>query len=185
MQSTGYVSNQFNDAANIPYSHDFVGAVQMLGDAGLAPFSDSSPLSSTLSQIFTEFVEKTGLNSDSTTLKNDFLAQTPSAGRAMDLYESLDNTFSARGEGEQAVIVDFLNSRIDSFITDNDQDGDGSLNAEESTLSTDRFNTVDADSNLKLNSEEIQNDFYGGYRELGNVLNHFRSNSGVLLDLYA
>lgn len=167
------------------YSTDFVGASRMLEDAGFNPFTQTSPLDSTLSQIFDRFVQKTGLDSNSNDLKDEFLQENPTTRQALGLYNSLENTFGSKSAGQQAAIVDFLNTKIDEFLTDQDEDSDSLLTQQESGLDDTLFNQVDKDQDYKISTEELKNNFYNNFAELNNVLNYFQGNRGVLVDIFA
>lgn len=177
-------ATQLNRGGAVPYTQDYVGAVKLLESSGFSPFADSSPLGSTLNQVFSRFVEKTGLGADATTLRDEFLAENSNARRAMGLYNALENTFGARGEGEQAAIVDFLNTKIDDFVATKDQNSDEMLTLEESEISPTLFEEADRNRDSQLNSEELRNNFYNNFQELNNVMNYFQSNPGVLIDVY-
>ncbi len=176
---------QLNRGQTVPYTRDYVGAVQLLEDSGFSPFGDTSPLSATLNQVFSRFVEKTGLGVDSNTLRDEFLAGNPTTRRALRLYEALENTFSSRRVGEQAAIVDFLNTKIDDFIATKDRDSDDLLALEESAMPPTLFEEADANRDSQLNSEELRNNFFNNFPELNNVMNYFRSTRGLLVDVFA
>lgn len=176
---------QLNRGQTVPYTRDYVGAVQLLEDSGFSPFGDTSPLSATLNQVFSRFVEKTGLGADSNTLRDEFLAENPATQRALGLYQALENTFSSRGAGEQAAIVDFLNTKIEDFIATKDQNSDDELTLEESELTPTLFEEADANRDSQLNTEELGNNFFNDFPELNNVMNYFRSTPGLLLDVFA
>ena len=167
------------------YSTDFVGASRMLEDAGFSPFTQSSPLDSTLTQIFDRFVQKTGLDSNSNDLKDEFLQEHPTVRQALGLYNSLENTFSNRTSGQQAAIVDFLNTKIDEFATEKDTNSDSLLTQEESGLDDTLFSQVDRDQDNRVTTDELRNNFYNNFTELNNVLNYFQGNRGVLIDVFA
>jgi hypothetical protein len=167
------------------YSTDFVGASRMLEDAGFSPFTKASPLDSTLSQIFNRFVQKTGLDSNSNDLKDQFLQKNPTTRQALGLYNSLENTFGSKSSGQQAAIVDFLNTKFDEFVTGKDSDSDNLLAQEESGLDDTLFNEVDSDQDYQLSADELKNNFYNNFSELNNVLNYFQGNRGVLIDVLA
>jgi hypothetical protein len=156
----------------------------MLEDSGFSPFAQSGPLDSTLTQIFDRFVQKTGLGTDSTTLKNEYLDENPAMQRAMNLYDSMENTFAGRGAGEKAAIVDFLNTKIDEYVATKDQDGDNTLTLEESEFTETLFEEADADRDAQLSTEEVKNNFYEGFQQLNNVLDYFRNTRGNLIDIY-
>jgi hypothetical protein len=185
MDVLGYISNQLDGNRAIPYTKDYLGAVQLLEGSGFSPFSDTSPLSSTLYQIFNRFVEKTGLDTNPNVLKDEFLEQNPSSRQAINLYGALENTFAARGVGEKAVIVDFLNKRIDEFVTEKDTDETNTLTREESGLTDRLFQTIDANRDEEINAEEIQDNFYTNFTQLNNVLNYFQNTPGALIDVFA
>ncbi len=177
-------ATQLNRGGAVPYSQDYVGSVKLLENSGFSPFTDGSPLGSTLNQVFSRFVEKTGIGTDAAALKTEFLGENPPAQRAMGLYNALENTFGARGEGEQAAVVDFLNTKIDDFVAAKDQDSDNMLTLEESEISPTLFEEADRNRDSQLNSEELRNNFYNNSRELSSVMNYFQSTPGVLLDIY-
>ncbi|MCP5103439.1 MAG: hypothetical protein GY950_08675 [bacterium] len=177
-------TTQLNRGPAAPYTRDYVGAVKLLENSGFSPFADSSPLNSTLNQVFSRFVEKTGLANDTNTLRDEFLAENPSTQRALGLYGALESTFGSRGASEQSAIVDFLNTKIDDFITTNDQNDDDTLTLEESQLTPTLFEEADANSDFQVNAEELQGNFYNDFQELGGVLNYFRTTPGTLLDVY-
>lgn len=167
------------------YGTGFVGASRMLEDAGFNPFSSASPLDSTLSQIFNRFVQKTGLDSNSNDLKDEFLQENPTTRQALGLYNSLENTFGTKSSGQQAAIVDFLNTKIDEFVSEKDEDSDGLLTQKEYGLEDTLFNQVDSDQDYKVSTEELKTNFYNNFAELNNVLNYFQGNRGVLVDVFA
>lgn len=178
-------SAQLNRSSSTTYSKDYLGAVRLLENSGFSPYAESSsPLGATLNQVFTRFVEKTGLGTDASTLQNEFLGGNYSARRAMGLYSALENTFGSRGKGEQAAIVDFLNTKIDDYISTKDQNSDSMLTLEESELTPTLFEEADANRDSQLNAEEMRNNFYSNFRELNNVLDYFRSTPGILIDVY-
>ena len=176
---------QLNRSNSATYSTDYLGAVRLLENSGFSPYTDNnSPLSATLNQVFTRFIEKTGLGTDANTLQDEFLGGNSSTRRAMGLYSALENTFGSRGKGEQAAIVDFLNTKIDDYISTKDQNSDSMLTLEESELTPTLFEEADANRDSQLNAEEMRNNFYNSFQELSNVLNYFRSTPGILIDVY-
>lgn len=185
MDVTGYISNQLNGNLNVPYSRDYLGSIQLLENSGFNPFSDTSPLNSTLYQIFNRFVEKTGLNTDANTLKDEFLEENPSTRQAVNLYGSLENTFAIRNAGEQAAIVDFLNQKIDDFITEKDTDDSGTLTQSESKLTETLFQNIDSNRDEEINAQEMENNFYSNFTQLNNVLNYFQNTPGTLINILA
>ncbi len=180
----GYISNQLDGGVSGNYTTDYVGAVKLLETSGFSPFSDSSPLGATLSQIFDRFVQKTGLDTTSNKLKDEFLQENPTTQQALDLYSALENTFSTKTIGEKASIVDFLNTKIDDFVTTKDSDTNNTLNQEESGLTDTLFLEVDADKDSEISGDELRNNFYSNFNELNNVLNYFQNTRGVLIDVY-
>jgi len=185
MNVPGNIANQLSNNNTIPYNKDFLSSVQLLENAGFAPFTDSSPMNSTLYQIFDRFVERTGLNTNSNVLKDDFLKENPSSRQAIYLYDTLENTFATRGTGERALIVDFLNKKIDQSITDKDIDESGTLTAVESGINESLFQDIDADGNNEINAQEMKNNFFNDFTQFNSVLNYFRNTSGNLVDTYA
>lgn len=184
MEVLGYIANNLDSSAARTYTQDFVGSVRMLEDSGFSPFTRSSPLDSTLFSIFNRFVEKTGLDTDSTQLGEDYLKENPSARRAVNLYGALENTFASRGAGDKAAIVDFLNSKIDDFVSDKDTDKNKALNQEESGLTDTLFRSIDKNRDAEINTEEVQENFYKDFSQLNNVLNYFQNTPGALIDTY-
>ncbi len=184
---TGYISRQFDKSSSATYAYpsDYMGSIQLLEKAGFSPFTDNSPLNSTLYQVFNRFVQKTGMDTTANKLKDEYLEQNPAMQRAMNLYSSLDNTFSSRRPGEQAAIVDFLNNKIDEFITQKDKNSDKTLSNEESGLQETLFQAMDENRDNQVTGEEIKNNFYNDFTQLNNVLNYFQNNTGTLVDLYA
>lgn len=185
VQSATYIANQLSGNISANYSTDYVGAVQLLEKSGFSPFSDTSPLSSTLNQIFDRFVQKTGLDSTSTKLKDEYLGENPSTQRALNLYGALENTFATKSPGEKASIVEFLNTKIDDLITGKDTDQNKTLNQKESGFTADYFLEVDKNNDSEISADELKNNFFSTYSQLNNVLDYFQSNRGVLLDTYA
>lgn len=185
MEVQGFIANQLDSNAARIYTPDYLGSVQLLEKSGFSPFTRSSPLESTLFQVFNRFVEKTGLNADSNQLKDEYLTENPSVQRAVDLYSALDNSFAARGAGEKAAIVDFLNSKIDDYITEKDANENKTLSRDESGFSQTLFRAIDANRDAEIDTEEIQDNFYNDFSQLNNVLNYFQSTPGVLVDMYA
>lgn len=182
----GFISGQLDQNTSVSnFRPDYLGSVQLLEQAGFSPFTESSPLNSTLFQVFNRFVQKTGLDTTASKLKDDYLQENPSAQRAVDLYSSLENTFASRGSGEQAAIVDFLNSKIDDFITSRDSDENSILSQEESGLTDTLFQEVDADRSGGVTAEEFRGNFYSDFSQLNNVLNYFQNTTGTLLDVTA
>lgn len=177
-------ASQLNRGGAVNYSQDYVGAVKLLENSGFSPFADSSPLGATLNQVFSRFVEKTGLGTDASALRNEFLGENPPTRRALGLYNALENTFGARGEGDQASIVDFLNTKIDDFVATKDQNSDDMLTLEESELSPTLFEESDQNRDSQVNAEELRNNFYSNYQELNSVMSYFQSTPGILLDVY-
>lgn len=178
-------SAQLNRSGATSYNRDYMGAVRLLENSGFSPYAESSsPLGGTLNQVFSRFVEKTGLGMDAATLQEEFLGGNSSTRRAMGLYNALENTFGSRGKGEQSAIVDFLNTKIDDYVTTKDRNSDSMLTLEESELTPTLFEEADANRDSQLNSEEMRNNFYNNFQELNNVLDYFRSTPGVLLDVY-
>jgi hypothetical protein len=186
MDVAAYISNQLDSTRTISYTKDYLGATQLLENSGFSPYADStSPFSSTLYQIFNRFVEKTGLNTNPNTLKDEFLEQNPSSRQAIDLYGALENTFAAQGPGEKAIIVDFLNKKIDEFITENDADKTGTLTFDEADFTDTLFQTIDTNQDEEITASEIQDNFYNNFTQLHNVLNYFQNTRGVLIDIFA
>lgn len=177
-----YTSEQLNRGVGI-YTRDFVGSVRMLEDAGFSPFTKNSPLDSAITQVFSRFVDKTGIGENTATLRSDFLEQYPGTQRALDLYSSLQNTFASKGAGEQAGIVDFLNSRIDEYIAEKDQNEDQMLTLEESEFSESLFERADSDSDNQLNTGEISNDFFEKYQAFSNVVHYFQRTPGTIVNV--
>lgn len=177
-----YTSEQLNRGVSV-YTRDFVGSVRMLEDAGFSPFTKKSPLDSTISQVFSRFVEKTGIADNVDTLRNNFLEQYPGTQRALDLYSSLQNTFAPRGAGEKAAIVDFLNARIDDYISQKDKNDDQMLTLEESNFSESLFEQADADNDRMLNTDELSNNFFENYQSFNNVVNYFRRTTGNIINI--
>jgi len=175
---------QLNRGGVVPYTRDYVGAVKLLENSGFSPLTGGSPLGSTLNRVFSRFVEKTGLGTDASTLRNEFLAENSTTRRAMGLYRALENTFGARGESEQAAIVDFLNTKIEDFVTAKDQNDDGMLTLEESELSPALFIEADRNRDSQLSAEELRNNFYNNFQELNNVMNYFQTTRGILVNVY-
>jgi hypothetical protein len=185
MDVVGFISNQLGNNGSVTYTRDYLGAVQLLDNSGFSPYSDISPLDSSLQQIFNRFVRKTGLGTHANALKDEFLEQYPATRQAIDLYGALENTFSAWGSGEKAAIVDFLNSRIDDFITQTDTDDTLDLTFEESGLTASLFQSLDANSDDTIDAAEIQDSFYNDFQQLNSVLNYFQNTPGSLIDMFA
>jgi hypothetical protein len=180
-----YISNQFGSNVTASYSADYVGAVQLLENSGFSPFSDSSPLNSTLNQVFDRFVRKTGLDTTSNQLTDEFLEENSSTRRALNLYSALENTFSSRSAGQKSAIVNFLNTKIDEFISTKDSnDLNTTLNQEESGFDDTLFDEIDADRDQEISAEELRSNFLEDFKELDNILNYFQSNKGVLIDVF-
>ncbi len=180
----GYMTENLNRGSVAPFTKDYLGAVRFLEESGFSPYKSEGPLSSTLNQVFDRFVQKTGIGSDSGSLKNAYLTANPTAQRAMDLYSSLENTFSARRPNDQAAIVDFLNTKIDEYVTEKDLDSDEVLTLQESSFSDSLFEEVDADKDSRVNADELKDNFYDNYQQMNNVLNYFQQTPGVLVDVY-
>lgn len=168
------------------FNRDFLGSVRMLEESGFTPLSrvEQSPLNSTLKQVFSRFVEKTGIGSDAEVLRNEYLERTPSMQRAMDLYSTLQNNFASRSSGEKAAIVDFLNVKIDEYITEKDKNKDDMLTLEESEFADTLFEEADKDGNSRLNSQEIGSNFFENYQALSNVVSYFQRTPGILVDMF-
>jgi hypothetical protein len=179
-----YIANQLNGNVSTKYGTDYVGSVQLLEKSGFSPFTDASPYSSTLNQVFDSFVQKTGLDSTATKLKDEYLGKNPSTQRALNLYSALENTFATKTPGEKSSIVGFLNTKIDDLFTAKDADGTKTLNQKESGFSDSYFLEVDKNNDAQISVDEMKNNFYGTYSQLNNVLDYFQSNRGVLLDTY-
>jgi len=184
MDVSSYYSGLLNQTAVTPYSQDFVGGVQLIEKSGFLPFKEKEPLNSTLNQIFEEFKQKTGFDVDVNELKNEFLDNNPQTRNAMNLYNSLENTFSSK-LNEPSAIENFLNDKIDEYISDYDTDNDNELNTEEIDITDTKFKEIDKEKNGKINSDEIKNNFYEKFNSLKNILNYFKTNPGTLLDTYA
>lgn len=184
MDVSGYYSGLLNQTAVIPYTQDFVGGVQLIEKSGFLPFKDKEPLNSTLNQIFEEFKQKTGFEVNISELKDEFLDKNPQTRNAMNLYNSLENTFSNK-LNEPSAIENFLNEKIDEYITDYDTDNDKELNNEELNINDERFNEIDSGKDRKINANEIKDNFYGKFNSLKNILNYFKANPGTFLDTYA
>ena len=185
MNVAGYITSQLENSVAIPYHRDYLGSVQLLQNSGFTPYTDTSPMNSTLYRIFNRFVERTGLNTNPNALKDDFLKENPPSRQAINLYDSLENTFASRGSGEKAAIVDFLNKKIDEFISDKDTDDSGSLSADESGITATLFQTIDTNRNNEINAQEMRDNFYTNFSQLNNVLNYFQNTPGVLIDVTA
>ena len=181
---SNYISNQLPSQTTAHYTTDYVGSVQLLENSGFSPFTTSSPLTSTLNQIFDRFVQKTGLDTTSNKLVDEFLSENPSTRSALGLYTALENTFSARNPGDQAAIVDFLNTKLDEYITTSDTNGDSTLNLDESGMEEMLFNQMDSNNDYEISTDELKTNFFSSFNELDNVLNYFQSNRGVLIDVY-
>jgi hypothetical protein len=180
-----YIDSQLPGQSSVNYTTDYVGAVKLLENSGFSPFEGSgSPLNATLNQIFDRFVQKTGLDTTSNKLKDDFLQENPKTQQALNLYSGLENTFAVKSSGDQAAIVDFLNFKIDDFVTTNDSDQNNTLTQEESSLSDTLFQEIDADRNSEITGTELKDNFFNNFNELNNVLNYFQSNRGILIDVY-
>ncbi|MCP4154012.1 MAG: hypothetical protein GY757_40170 [bacterium] len=184
MDVTEYAAYTVNQQGVVPYTKDYVGGVRLLQDSQFFPFKQDSPFGSTITQVFDEFIQKTGIGLDAETLRGDFLEEYPSTQRALDLYGALKNNFTPKGAGEKATIVDFLNNQLDEYIETNDTDQDQALTLVETDMDADIFEATDADNDLRITADEMKNNFYENYEELDNVMNYFRSNSGSLVDTY-
>jgi len=183
----GYVTNQF-DRSNIStntFPTDYLGSIQLLDKSGFSPYTDNSPTNSVLYSIFNRFVQKTGLDTTANKLKDEYLQNNASAQNAISLYGALENTFATKRPGEQAAIVDFLNTKIEDFITQKDSNQTGSLTQNESGISGEIFNAIDSNRDSVINSQEMQDNFYRDFTQLNNVLNYFQNTSGALIDIYA
>jgi len=184
MDILGAYSGQLSANAVAPYSNDYVGGVQLIEKSGFIPFKDKNPLNSTLNQVFEEFKEKTGFDVDVKELKDEFLDKNPRTRSAMTLYNSLESTFSSN-RGASSAIESFLNEKIDEYVSENDEDGDGVLNAEEGELDETLFAEIDKDKDKKIDASEMKNNFYDKFNSLNNILNYFKTNQGSLVDTYA
>ncbi len=185
MDITEYTTQHVNRGGAAAYTQDYLGAVRMLEESGFSPFSKRSPLNSTLNQVFGRFVEKTGIGEDASVLIDDFLKENPQTQRALNLYGSLENNFTTVGKGQQAEIVEFLNGRIDAYVSQKDQNSDETLTLQESDISETLFEDIDMNNDSQLEADELKRNFYEGYREFSDVLNYFRTTPGVLIDFYS
>ncbi len=184
---TGYLSNQFD--SNVPikgsYASDYLGSVQLLEKAGFSPFAEKSVIGSTLYQVFDRFVKKTGLDTTANKLKDEYLQDSPSSQHAMNIYSILENTFTPKGPGEKAAIVNFLNSKIDEFVSTKDTDTSGSLTLEESGINESIFKNLDTNRDNQINASEMKKSFYEDFKQLNYVLDYFQNTPGTLVDTYA
>jgi hypothetical protein len=184
MDVQGFLSNQLDGNTAIRYKPDYVGSVQLLENSGFNPFSDSSPITSTLNHIFNRFVQKTGLDTNSNQLRDEFLQSNPGTQNAISIYNALENTFATKSTDQKAAIVDFLNSKIDNFISQKDLNDNNQLTQEESGLTDTLFSKIDANRDMEINAEELQGNFYNDFNQLNSVLDYFQNTPGALLDLY-
>ncbi len=189
MNISGSIANQLNNldqnsVGNVNATQDYLGSVKILEKAGFSPFIESSPLKSTLYRIFDRFVQKTGIDTTGSQLKDEYLEKNPPARRAVNLYNALENTFASRGNGEKARIVDFLNSQIDEYVSSKDSNSDTALTGEESGLSETLFAAMDSNRDSKVNAQEMRKNFYNNFTEMNYALDYFQNNRGVLVDIY-
>ncbi|MCP5052255.1 MAG: hypothetical protein GY940_34120 [bacterium] len=179
-----YISSQLDGNVSPSYSADYVGAVQLLENTGFSPFSDASPLNSTLNQVFDRFVRKTGLDTTSNKLTDEFLQENPGTRRALNLYSALENTFSTRSAGQKSAIVDFLNTKIDEFVSTKDSNQNNTLSREEAGIDETLFDEIDDDRDLEINNDELRNNVLADFKEFNNILNYFQNGRGVLIDVF-
>ena len=171
MEVSGYYSGQLNRGNGIiPYSRDYVGSVQLIEDSGFIPFKNKKPLNSTLNQIFEEFKDKTGFNVDVQELKDEFLDKNPKTRSAMNLYNSLASTFSSDVDSPSA-IENFLNKKIDEYVSAKDTDDDKALTSSEADLNTTLFTEINSNKDDNIDVKEIKNNFYDKFNSLKNILN--------------
>ncbi len=156
----------------------------MLEKAGFSPFSSGSPLNSSLNQVFNRFIKKTGLDTTTEKLKEQFFTNNANTRKALDVYQSLENTFSYKGEGEQPAIVDFLNNKIEGFVAEQDTNEDDTLTLKESEITESLFDEIDTNRDSRINTDEIKSNFYSDFQQLNNVMDYFRSTPGVLVDIF-
>jgi hypothetical protein len=185
MDVSGYYSGQLNSSNGIvPYSRDYVGSIKLIEDSGFIPFKNKKPLNSTLNQIFEEFRDKTGFDVDVQELKDEFLDKNPKTRSAMNLYNSLASTFSNDVDNPSA-IEDFLNEKIDEYVSAKDTNGDKALTSSETDLNTTLFTEIDSNKDDNIDINEIKSNFYDKFNSLKNILNYFKANPGNLIDTYA
>ena len=183
MEITSYASELIEQSLVPKYTKDFVGGVQLLEKSGFFPFQEKEPLNSALNQVFDKFIKKTGLNLNKDELKAEFLEKNPDVKRALNLYNALETTFSPKITGKDAKIVDFLNSKIEEYVSTYDKNSNGYLTKKEagdldiSSLNKNNDNMVDV--------EEIKSDFYNNFKELKNIINYFKNSPGSFVDIYA
>ncbi len=184
IQSANYIASQLGGNVSANYATDYMGSVQMLERSGFSPFTDGSPLSATLNQIFDRFVQKTGLDSTSSKLKDEYLQQNPNTQRALNLYGALENTFATKNSGEKASIVNFLNTKIDDLFTGKDADKNKTLSQKESGFENSYFLEMDKNNDAQISTDELKNNFYSTYSQLNNVLDYFQTTRGLIVDTY-
>ncbi len=184
MGVSGYYADQLNSNAIKPYSKNYVGGIQLIEKSGFDPFKKKSPLNSTLNQIFEEFKEKTGFEVDVKELKDEFLDKNPPTRNALNLYNSLESTFSGN-LADPSAIESFLNEKIDEYVSKNDTDDDMALSTRESDLETTLFTDIDKNKDDKIDTNEMKSNFYDKFDSLKNILNYFKTNPGTLIDKYA
>ncbi len=183
MEITSYASELVEQSLVPKYSRDYVGGVQLLEKSGFSPFKEKEPLNSALNQVFDKFVKKTGFNLNAEELKSEFLNKNPDVKRALNLYNALETTFSPKQTGKNAKIVEFLNSKIEEYVSTYDKNSDGYLTKEEAKDI--ELSTLDTNKDQKVNAEEIKSDFYNNFKELENIINYFKNSPGSFVDIYA
>ncbi len=187
MVNATYMPVSTADSAPISYTKNYSGGIQLLKDSGFSPYkyNSGSPLDSTLYQVLNKFVEKTGIQTDTSALKDSFLEANPDVEKAVNLYSSLEQTFSLQKYRDKTAIMDFLDQQINSFFLERNTDDENSLTRTEAGIPTPIFLDIDANGDWKINKNEMKENLYGDFKELNNIIQFFEGNPGTLVDTYS
>ncbi|MCP4154935.1 MAG: hypothetical protein GY757_44845 [bacterium] len=193
MEVTNYIANPSIGRAGPPADPGNFDTVQILEDAGFATSAADTPLDATLTDIFGKFIDKTGIQTTSGQLKNEFLAQNPSIQNAVDLYSQLENTFAPKSSSQKSAIVDFLNTKIDTYFQERHIESPNSLSRTEAGIPTDAYLEIDSNADVGIrgsnndwliNKLEMQSNFFSNSGGLNSIVNYFSRASGSFVDTY-
>lgn len=174
------------ESALVPFPQDYTGVVQLLETSGFSPFKYSnSPVESALSEVFDTFIKSTGSNHTVSDLNKEFLEANPQVRNSLNIYNTIQNAFSPVERGSKSTLENFLKTKIEDFISQNDIDSSGGIERGEAGYGDDKFLQLDADHDDVVDAEEIEEGFYDGFKALENILDYFRPPAGTFIDLTA
>jgi hypothetical protein len=137
---------------------------------------DKNSLNDSLNMMFGQYVQQNRPIIDKNT--KEFFQKNPIFERAINLYQTLDNTLEGKRNGSLRQLRNFSDA-VSAGLSHYDNQS-----TEELLITEDLLEILDQPLANSAHAEEFMNERPDSYFQLEAILNYFKNHSGTLLDVY-